>query len=66
MTEQAGKFYEELQLMGLEPNVFTYNALIRGYSVSGNSNDAYAIYKQMMVGGCSPNRGTFAQLPNQS
>jgi len=46
--------------------VFTYNALIRGYGMSGNPDHAYAVYKKMMVGGCSPNMGTFAQLPNQS
>ncbi|KAJ0090780.1 hypothetical protein Patl1_12593 [Pistacia atlantica] len=66
MVEEAGKLYEELQHVGLEPNVFTYNALIRGCSKSGNPNSAYAVYKKMMVGGCSPNPGTFAQLPNQS
>ncbi|CAN4089938.1 unnamed protein product [Withania somnifera] len=48
----------------LEPDVFTYNALIRGYSKSGDPDGAYAIYEKMMVGGCSPNSGTFTQLPN--
>ena len=56
--------YEELLLKGLEPNVFTYNALIRGYSMSGNPDRAYAAYEKMMAGGCSPNTRTFAQLPN--
>ncbi|CAL5443197.1 unnamed protein product [Camellia sinensis] len=64
MIEEAGKMYEELLLKGLEPNVFTYNALIRGYSMSGNPDRAYAVYEKMMAGGCSPNTGTFAQLPS--
>ncbi|QHO37001.1 Pentatricopeptide repeat-containing protein [Arachis hypogaea] len=57
--------YEELQARGLEPNVFTYNALIRGHSLSGNKDRAFNVYKKMMVQGCSPNRQTFAQLPNK-
>ncbi|KAI8021456.1 5'-adenylylsulfate reductase-like 5 [Camellia lanceoleosa] len=48
MIEEAGKMYEELLLKGLEPNVFTYNALIRGYSMSGNPDRAYAVYEKMM------------------
>jgi pentatricopeptide repeat protein len=57
--------YEELQLMGLEPSVFTYNALIRGHSLSGNRDQAFSVFKKMMVVGCSPNRETYAQLPNK-
>ncbi|KAI7989316.1 Pentatricopeptide repeat-containing protein [Camellia lanceoleosa] len=50
MIEEAGKMYEELLLKGLEPDVFTYNALIRGYSIFGNPDRAYAVYEKIMCG----------------
>jgi pentatricopeptide repeat protein len=52
-------------MKGWKPNVFTYNALIRGYTVSGSTDNAYATYGRMIVGGCRPNSGTYMQLPNQ-
>ncbi|KAK4855838.1 hypothetical protein QYF36_011526 [Acer negundo] len=45
--EQAMVLFERLGLEGLEPNDFTWNAMIAGYARRGDTNGAFEIFSRM-------------------
>lgn len=45
--EQAVLLFENMKLEGLEPNNFTWNAMIACYARRGDSNGAFACFSRM-------------------
>ncbi|MCL7040441.1 hypothetical protein MKW94_015589 [Papaver nudicaule] len=52
------KFFRQL----INPNIFSWNTMIRGYSKSKNPNRCISIYNEMTRTGISPNHFTFPFL----
>eukprot|EP00941_MAST-03F_sp_MAST-3F-sp1_P003533 g3533.t1 len=45
---EAQRFFEEMKLVRLVPNVVTYTAIIKGYSNAGNVSDAGKLLREML------------------
>ncbi|XP_031477099.1 pentatricopeptide repeat-containing protein At4g36680, mitochondrial-like [Nymphaea colorata] len=60
--EEVLKLLEEMERLGLKPNVVSYNFLLTSYCKSGNYEEGKKVYRQMRGKGCHPNAATFRTL----
>ncbi|CAA0825176.1 Pentatricopeptide repeat-containing protein -mitochondrial [Striga hermonthica] len=58
--EMKRVFSEFPRKHGLEPNLDTYNTVLKGFCESGSSNSAYSILAEMERKGVKPNVSTFS------
>eukprot|EP00698_Gefionella_okellyi_P007429 TRINITY_DN1811_c0_g1_i4.p1 TRINITY_DN1811_c0_g1~~TRINITY_DN1811_c0_g1_i4.p1 ORF type:complete len:412 (-),score=85.43 TRINITY_DN1811_c0_g1_i4:18-1253(-) len=61
-VERAEATFAEVTSFGLLPDLWTYNALLRTYAVTGKVNKAFRLVEDMNTVGITPNSGTFLYL----
>ncbi|CAA6658278.1 unnamed protein product [Spirodela intermedia] len=61
-TTEAAEIVERLPGMGLRPDTFTFNSLIKGHCEAGNLDDARKVFENLTKNGCRPNRETFETM----
>ncbi|XP_059668861.1 pentatricopeptide repeat-containing protein At5g59600-like [Cornus florida] len=57
--DQSVVLFEQMKLEGLEPNEFTWNAMIAGYARRGDCNSAFTLFSRMRREGFIPDLVTW-------
>lgn len=60
--EKAESIFREMEEVGVEPNVVTYTALMRGYFLSKNNKELYRVYEKMKARQIRPTPITLGTL----
>ncbi|CAN6463446.1 unnamed protein product [Victoria cruziana] len=60
--EEVLKLLEEMEQVGIKPNVVSYNFLLTSYCRNGNYEEGKKVYRQMRGKGCHPNAATYRSL----
>jgi pentatricopeptide repeat protein len=55
MWELAVKTREDMELLGVTPNIMTWTALIGACANVGMVDHAFSLFNEMSIAGCAPN-----------
>nr|GEZ26785.1 hypothetical protein [Tanacetum cinerariifolium] len=58
----AKNLFDEVSVKGLQPDVYTYTAMIRCFGEEGLPKDAKQLFLKMKASGCSPDNQTYDVL----